>query len=140
MVEFQLTAGDRHALVGEWRDAIGAYETAASLSRAQQQLPRVPLRRIANALYYDSQFRSAARVLEGLADEAAIFGDAETEFWATIDAAQLLRMAGATARARRLDERAERLLESGRLAERAQLREKMQETNLKVFAPHLDSR
>jgi hypothetical protein len=140
MVEFELTAGDQYALVGDWRDAIGAYESAAGLSRAQQQLPTVALRRIANALYYDSQFSAAAGVLEGLADEAAASGDAETEFWATIDAAQLSRMAGEAAHARLLNERAERLLESGQLAERAQLKAKMQEINLRVFAPHLDTR
>jgi hypothetical protein len=140
MVEYELTAGDRFALVGAWRDAIGAYETAASLSRAQRQLPTVALRRVANALYYDSQFLAAAGVLQGLADEAALLGDAETEFWATLDAAQLSRMAGAEAHARRLNERATRLLQSGRLDEREYLEARMEEINLKVFAPHLESR
>lgn len=44
MVEYELTAGDHFAFVGEWLDAIGAYETAALLSRAQRQVPTVAMR------------------------------------------------------------------------------------------------
>jgi hypothetical protein len=140
MVEYEVSVGDRFAAVGEVRAAIGAYETAASLSRAQRQVPTVAMRRIANVLYYDSQFRTALRTLEGLADEAARLGDVETEFWAVIDAAQMARLAHANRRAQQLTERATRLLESGQLDNRAALQAKMENTNLTVFAPHLESR
>jgi len=140
MVECEISVGDRFAGAGELREAIGAYETAASLSRAQGQLPTLPMRRIANALYYKSQFRAALRTLEQLADEAARLGDTEAEFWAVIDAAQMARLARADRRVQQLTERAVRLLDSGRLENREYLRAKMEDTDMTAFAPHLESR
>lgn len=140
MVEYEVSVGDRFALAGDVRDAIAAYETAATLSRAQGQLPTVAMRRIANALYYDSQFRAALQTLEELADEAAQLSDKEAEFWAVIDAAQMARLARANRRAQQLTERATRLLESGQLDDPALLQAKMRDTDLRVFAPHLESR
>jgi uncharacterized protein with FMN-binding domain len=139
MARSQMTTGDYLAAAGAFRSAAEAYETAARLIRAQGKLPVEEVRRIANAQYYDGNYVAAASTLEGLAYEAAYHGDYLAYFWATVDAARMAHLAGDNSLARRLESRVRLLLQSDELSEetRADLAQKLDETDLTVFAPHL---
>jgi uncharacterized protein with FMN-binding domain len=141
MAHSQLTVGDRLAGAGAFGSAMEAYSVAADLARAQDKVPIEELRRIANAQFYDGNYRGAAKTLEQLADEAAAGSDLLTEFWATADAARMARLGGAEGYARWYTIRAERLLDSPGIA--AELRKEMEAglatSDFTVFAPHLSS-
>ncbi len=139
MARSQVTIGDHFAAAGAFGSAAEAYETAARLIRAQGKLPVEEVRRIANAQYYDGEFMAAAKTLEALADEAAYHGDHLAHFWATVDAARMAHLAGADALAERFESQVRLLLQSAELSEetRAELAQKLDETDLTVFAPHL---
>lgn len=141
MAHSQLTVGDRLANAGAYGPAIEAYGVAADLVRAQEKVPVEELRRIANAQFYAGNYRSAAKTLERLADEAAAAGDLLAEFWAIADAARLASLGRAEGYARWYTIRAERLLDSpGIPAElRTEMEAKLETTDLTVFAPHLSS-
>jgi hypothetical protein len=141
MAHSQMTVGDRFANAGAFGSAVDAYEVAAELVRAQDRLPVAELRRVANAQFYAGDYRSAMKTLEELANEAAAAGDLVAEFWATADAARLAHLAGTEGYARWYMIRAERLLDSPDIAPelREEMRQKLGETNLTVFAPHLSS-
>jgi hypothetical protein len=141
MARSQLSAGDRFAARGAFGSAVEAYDVAAQLTRLQGDLPLDAMRRIANAQYYDEDYRGAAATLEQLADEAARIGDHMAEFWAITDATYMARLAGDEGYVLWYTKRAERLLESPELTaeERGELEKKLEESNLTVFAPHLSS-
>jgi hypothetical protein len=141
MAHSQLAAGDRLASAGAFGDAIDAYGVAAELARAQARVPTEELRRVANAQFYAGNFRSAAKTLEQLADEAAAAGDLLAEFWATADAARMASLGGAEGYARWYTIRAERLLDSPSIAPelRTELEAKLGMTDFTVIAPHLSS-
>ncbi|UCC74662.1 MAG: hypothetical protein JSV86_08970 [Gemmatimonadota bacterium] len=141
MAYSQLTVGDRFASVGAFGTAVEAYRVAADLTRTQEKLPVDEIRRIANAQYYAADYRGAARTLDQLTEEAAIHGDVVAEFWATVDAARMASLGGAEGFARWYTIRAQRLLESPDLDDetRGEMKRKLAEANLTVFAPHLSS-
>ncbi len=78
MAHSQLTVGDRLASAGALGPAIEAYGVAAELARAQDKVPVKELRRVANAQFYDGDYRGAAKTLEQLANEAAASGRSPT--------------------------------------------------------------
>lgn len=65
------------------------YYEAAELMRAADQLPTAPLRRIANAYYFEGRVPEARQTLVRLAEEAAAFGDVLVQAEALADAAYL---------------------------------------------------
>jgi tetratricopeptide (TPR) repeat protein len=71
-----------------------AYKAAAELLRSEGKLPVEPLRRIADAYYFEGRYQSAASTLDRLAREAATYGDLATEVWALADAAWVDGIAG----------------------------------------------
>jgi len=141
MAHSQLTVGDRLAGAGAFGPAIEAYGVAAELVRAQDKVPITELRRIANAQYYGADYRGAANTLGLLADEAAGVGDLLTEFSATADAARMASLGRAEGYARWYTIRAKRLLDRPGIAAelRRQMEERLETTDLTVFAPHLTS-
>ncbi len=134
MAHSQLTVGDRLASAGALGPAIEAYGVAAELARAQDKVPVKELRRVANAQFYDGDYRGAAKTLEQLANEAAAF-------WAIADAARMASLGNAEGYARWYTIRAERLLDSPGIAAelRREMEAKLATTDLTVFAPHLTS-
>ncbi len=134
MAHSQLTVGDRLASAGALGPAIKAYGVAAELARAQDKVPVKELRRVANAQFYDGDYRGAAKTLEQLANEAAAGGELLAEFWAIADG-------NAEGYARWYTIRAERLLDSPGIAAelRREMEAKLATTDLTVFAPHLTS-
>lgn len=141
MAHSQLTVGDRLAGAGAFGSAMEAYGVAADLARAQDKVPVEELRRIANAQFYDGDYRDAAKTLELLADEAAAGGDLLAEFWAIADAARMASLGSAEGYARWYTIRAERLLDSPSITVelRKEMEAKLATTDLTVFAPHLSS-
>ncbi len=137
MARSQLTVGDRFASAGAFGTAGEAYETAARLVRAQGKLPVAEMRRIANAQYYDGNFRGAAKTLKQLADEAEYKKDREAEFWALVDASQMAQLAGEAWDAQRYVRLAEELLRLPDLPQ--ELHSALAEEDMTVFAPHLSS-
>lgn len=141
MVESQVAAGDGFLQNGQFGSAVQAYEVAATLDRAIGQLPVEAARRVANARYYQGDYDTAADVLADLADEAAAAGDTWTEFWASLDAANMDRLAGDGEGLERLLTRAQLLLDSSAFSdsEREEVIHTVTNGDLKVFAPHLSS-
>ncbi|KPK79437.1 MAG: hypothetical protein AMS25_12640 [Gemmatimonas sp. SM23_52] len=89
-----------------------AYKAAAELLRADGKLPVEPLRRIADAYYFEGRYQSAAATLDHLAGEAATYGDLATEVWALADAAWVDAVAGHKIDMERRLQRLMRLLDS----------------------------
>lgn len=142
MAQSQIAAGDRFMHAGEMGSAEEAYRVAAILERARRQLPVEAVRRSANARFYQADYAGAARVLAGLADEAAALGDVTTEFWAIVDAAWLAALADDTAGFKRHIGRAARLLQLEPFAAAGQaerLGRAMKSTDPRVVALHLPS-
>lgn len=105
-----------------------AYNAAAELLRAEGILPVEPLRRIADAYYFEGRYQSAAATLDRLATEAATHGDLATEVWALADAAWVDGIAGHKIDMDRRLERLIRLLDSPYLPE--QVRNEVQTKRL----------
>jgi hypothetical protein len=139
MVESQIAAGDGFMQSREFGSAEEAYEVAATLDRARGVIPIEAMRRTANARFYQGNYDGAAQALANLAVEAAAAGDRETEFWASVDASNLDRLAGDDEGLERWITRAQLLVDSGTFseAERDQLIRTATNSDLKVFAPHL---
>lgn len=141
MVESQIVVGDRLTTLGDFEGAREVYDVAAKMVRVQGKLPVEPLRRIANAYYFEGQYDSAAVILDGLAVEAESFGDTVHEIWAIADAAQMAWLQGAVRGAERRSSRALAVLDSSDLPkeQRAEIRTKLT-SDMTVFAPHLAAR
>ncbi|UCC47743.1 MAG: hypothetical protein JSV41_09665 [Gemmatimonadota bacterium] len=141
MVESQLVVGDRLTTLGDFEAAREVYDVAAKMMRVQGKLPVDPLRRIANAFYFESQYDSAAVILDGLAEEASSIGDPVNEIWAIADAARMAWLHGAIQDAEQRSSRALALLDSSDLPKelRAEIRTKLT-SDMTVFAPHLAAR
>ncbi len=79
-------------LVGQLKygDARKEYEAAVELIRAEGGFPRLPIRKIADAYYFEGRYQRAIQVLDDLADEAAEVGDIVTQAWSQADAAWVL--------------------------------------------------
>jgi hypothetical protein len=141
MVESQIAAGDGFMQSREFGSAEEAYEVAATLERARGVIPIEAVRRAANARFYQGDYDGAARALADLAVEAAAAGDSQTEFWASLDASNLDRLAGNDEGLERWITRAQILLDSGAFseAERDQLIRTATDGDLRIFAPHLSA-
>lgn len=141
MVESQLAAGDGFMKRGALGSAEQAYRVAAMLDRARGATPTTALRRIANLRFFQEDYKGAARALDGLAEEAAAGGDRRAEFWASVDAAYLERLAGDREGLERSITRAQLLLDSDAFseAERDGVTLTVTTKDLRVFAPHLGS-
>lgn len=141
MVESQIAAGDGFLQGGKFGSAVQAYEIAATLDRARGALPVEASRRAANALFYQGDYDAAAKALVELADEAAAAGARKTEFWASLDAANMDRLSGDAAGLERSLTRAQLLLDSSAFsdAERDEVIRIVTSGDLRVLAPHLTS-
>ena len=105
-----------------------AYKAAAELLRSEGKLPVEPLRRIADAYYFEGRYQNAAATLDRLAREAATYGDLAVEVWALADAAWINGIAGHKIDMDRRLERLVRLLGSPYLPE--QVRSEVQAKRL----------
>ncbi|KPK80425.1 MAG: hypothetical protein AMS25_09025 [Gemmatimonas sp. SM23_52] len=140
MVESQLVVGDRLTTLGDFESAREVYDVAAKMMRVQGKAPVEPLRRIANAYYFEGQYDSATATLDALAAEAKSLGETVSEIWAIADAARMAWLDGAEGEAEQRSSRALALLDSFTLPKelRAEIRAKLT-ADLTVFAPHLAS-
>jgi hypothetical protein len=140
MVESQLVVGDRLTTLADFEAAREVYDVAAKMMRVQGKVPVEPLRRIANAYYFEGQYDSATATLDVLAAEAKSLGDTVSEIWAIADAARMAWLAGAEKDAEQRLSRALALLDSSTLPRglRAEIRAKLT-ADMTVFAPHLAS-
>lgn len=86
--------GDALVVRHRWDAARRAYADAAMLMREQRELAAAPLRRLANSYYFERRYVEAAKVLDELAVEAALFGDLPIGARALADAAWLYGKAG----------------------------------------------
>lgn len=111
-VQAEIDRGDALFEQGKHTAARKAYATAAEISREEGDLPEMPLRRLANAHYFQKDYRHAARVLDLLAREAASFGDLRAEAEAVVDAAWLYGKVGDRQRVFQRLARVDRLLRS----------------------------
>jgi hypothetical protein len=141
MVESQIAAGDGFLQGGQYGSAVQAYEVAAILDRALGVVPVEALRRTSNARFYQGDYDGAAKALVELADEAAAANTPKVEFWASLDAANMDRLAGDAQRMERSLTRAQLLLDSSAFseAEREEVIRTVTDSDLRVFAPHLAS-
>lgn len=112
-----LSKGDELMAERRYTAARRAYKAAAELLRAEGKLPVKPLRRIADAYYYEGRYQSAAGTLDRLATEAASYGDLVVEVWALADAAWVDAVAGHKIDMDRRLQRLMRLLDSPYLPE-----------------------
>ncbi len=138
MARAQIAVGDRLAAAGDFETARDVYDVAAKMVRSQGELPQQAVRRIANAYYFEGDYRNAAVTLDRLALEALAFNDPIAELWALADAAWLAGLGDGPADA--IWQRVERRLDSADLpvAVREEIRDKLT-TGLMVRAPHLAS-
>ncbi len=118
----QILRGDELFAENRLGKAKQAYETAAELARADGALPVKSLRRLANAYYFEGRFRSAAKVLDELAEEAATFGDLPAQAWALVDAAWLWGKMGSEREVNQRLEKVERLIASPYMPEEVRFR------------------
>lgn len=141
MVESQIAAGDGFMQSRQFGSAEQAYDVAATLTRARGVTPVAEMRRIANARFFQEDYDGAAEALADLAAEAAAAGDRRTEFWASLDAAKMKRLAGDDEGLERWITRAQQLLDSGTFsaAERDEVIRTVTNADFRVVAPHLSS-
>lgn len=116
-VQAAMARGDALFEQGKHTAARKAYQKAAEISRDEGDLPEKPLRRLANAHYFQKDYRKAASVLDALAREAATYGDLRVEAEAIVDAAWLYGKVGDRQKVNQRLARVERLLESPYLPE-----------------------
>ncbi len=139
MVDTHLVSGDKLTAAARDFDAARLeYGTALQLVRGEGRVPVEPMRRIANAYYFQFRYERALKTLDELAHEAATAGEVIAEVWATADAAYIAGLvgdeAGADARLARLDW----LINSPELSDQQrQVMEAKLSQELPVFAPHL---
>ncbi len=127
-----LTAGARFEAARE------LYREAAELLRSGGVLPVEPVRRVANAFYFEGRYDEAAGVLKAFAAEASAWDDPVAQAWALADAAVLAGLADEKDDSVRHWERLRALLESSAFpaAARAEMGSKL-DSDLNVFSPHL---
>jgi hypothetical protein len=70
----------------------GDSAAAAELIRAEGGFPSLPLKKTADAYYFQGMYRSAIATLDKLAEEAAQVGDIVTQAWVQADAVWLFDM------------------------------------------------
>lgn len=87
-----IARGDQLLGGEDYRGARKAYEAAIEIIRDENGFPAVPLKRLANAYYFEGLNRAAVRTLDRLADEAAEVGDVATQAWSQADAAWVLTL------------------------------------------------
>lgn len=104
--------GDAMIVDGKFGPARQAYEKAAALVRESGELPTEAVRRIANSFYFEGRLQSAARVLDELSEESALYGDLKAQAWALADAAWAYGKLGSGLEVTRRVEQLERLLRS----------------------------
>ena len=137
-VKAQIERGDLLFEEGRRIAARRAYQKAAEIAREEGALPEPAVRRLANAHYFDGQFRRAAKALDRLADEAALHGDLPVQAWALADAAWLYGRAGDETSVKIRLEAVERLLASPYMPEA--VRDRIAKTRLGESAEELMSR
>ncbi len=111
-VAARIAKGDELASDQKFGAARREYGAAAEIAREEGVLPVEAVRRIANTFYFEGRFQSAARTLEGLAAEAASYGDIVVQAWALADAAWIHGLDGARIDMERRVTELERLLRS----------------------------
>lgn len=87
-----IARGDQLLGGEDYRGARKAYEAAIEIIRDENGFPAVPLKRLANAFYFEGLNRAAIKTLDRLADEAAEVGDVATQAWSQADAAWVLNL------------------------------------------------
>lgn len=137
-VKAQIERGDLLFEEGKRIAARKAYQKAIEIAREEGELPEEAVRRLANAYYFDGQFRRAAKALDRLAEEAALHGDLPVQAWALADAAWLYGRAGDEASVKTRLEAVERLLASPYMPEA--VRDRIEETRLGESVEDLVSR
>lgn len=111
-VQAAIARGDALFEQGKAVAARKAYRRAAEISRNEGDLAEKPMRRLANAYYFEKDYRRAARILDALAREAASFGDLRVQAEAIVDAAWLYGKTGDRQKVSQRLASVERLLES----------------------------
>jgi hypothetical protein len=66
------------------------YAAAIDLIRVAGEFPALPVRKTADAFYFEGKYQRAIQTLDDLAAKAAQVGDLVTQAWAQADAAWLL--------------------------------------------------
>jgi hypothetical protein len=84
--------GDQLAGSQKYGAARREYAAAAELIRAEGGFPSLPLKKTADAYYFQGLYRSAIATLDKLAEEAAEVGDIVSQAWAQADAVWLFDM------------------------------------------------
>lgn len=136
---YRIELGDLLTMNRQFDAARRVYTNAVNEARADNRLPLVELRRIANAYYFEGEYESARATLLELAEEAASAGAIDAQVWAIADAAWLANLSGAEQEFDRHLERVERLLDTHYVpGARFKIRTKMLR-NFMIFAPHLTS-
>ena len=133
--------GDQLTAYKHFDYARSEYAAAAELARKAGDLPVLAVRRIANSYYFEGDYVSAARVLDGLAAEAGERDEVLTQIWALADAAWMAVVVEDEAGLNRRMEKLHGLLESGELSaeDREAVKAKLNSAKYMAFAPHLPS-
>jgi tetratricopeptide (TPR) repeat protein len=132
-----LEQGDMLTRRGRFDAARAIYESAAEMVRSEGELPGLELRRIANAYYFEGQYREASATLEQLADEARALKNTNVQALAIADAVWMSVLAG-SAEETQLRQQLRELSDSSLLSEG--VRDAIGSDpagDLRVFAPHI---
>ncbi|UCF21351.1 MAG: hypothetical protein JSU87_08215 [Gemmatimonadota bacterium] len=99
LLAWDIMPGDAEALIDKGDELVGSrdygaarreYAAAVEVIRAAGGFPSLPIRKMADAYYFEKKYQSAIRTLDDLTEEAAEVGDIVTQAWAQADAAWLL--------------------------------------------------
>jgi len=101
----------------DYSAARAEYEAAVELIRADGDFPNTALYRIAASYWHEGKPQTAAKHLDELAEEAALFGDLVSQVWALADAAWIHGQVGHKIDMDVRVERVKRLLKSAYLPE-----------------------
>jgi tetratricopeptide (TPR) repeat protein len=132
-----LEQGDMLTRRGRFDAARAIYESAAEMVRSEGELPGRELRRIANAYYFEGQYREASATLEQLADEARALKNTNVQALAIADAVWMSVLAG-SAEETQLRQQLRELSDTSLLSE--VVRDAIGSDpagDLRVFAPHI---
>ncbi len=130
--------GDRLTAGARFDQARELYGAAADIARSGGVLPVEPVRRVANAFYFEGRYEEAAEVLKAFAAEASAWDDPVAQAWALADAAVLAGLADEKDDSVRHWDALRALIETSAFPDEARTEvESKLEANLNVFAPHL---
>jgi tetratricopeptide (TPR) repeat protein len=132
-----LEEGDMLTRRGRFDAARAVYESAAEMVRSEGRLPRRELRRIANAYYFEGQYREASATLKQLADEARAIRDSNVQALAIADAVWMSVLAG-SAEETQLRQQLREISDSSVLSEGVRKAIGSDPAgDLRIFAPHI---